>query len=116
MSNDVEVPQFAYPFRLDATGDLAVLEQDDLPDVRQCVYVALRTPVGSRPLAPQAGVEDLTFVDELDAEQLAATLEDQEPRAQITVTAQPVSAIGELAVSVDVALTGEPSTDPTETI
>lgn len=103
-----EVPQLAFPLRIDpATGDFAVVEQDSLDDVRQCVYTLMLTPLGVRPLAPDIGVEDPTFSAGVDPDALAATLEEQEPRATVTVTANPVAGTGEQQITVEVGLASE---------
>lgn len=112
--SDIEIPHIAFPLRQAPAADgggLVEVEQDTIDDVRQCVHVLLRTPLGVRPLAPQVGVEDPTFT-RVDGDVLAATLEDQEDRAAVTVTASPVDATGEQQIEVLVALADEP--DPQE--
>jgi hypothetical protein len=109
MSADLP-PQFAYPMRLGPDGDFLTIPQDSLQEVQQSVYVLMRTPLGVRPLAPAIGMEDPTFT-EPDPDVLAATLEDQEDRADVTVTVGTVDDTGELAIQVEVAL----STSESET-
>jgi phage baseplate assembly protein W len=108
-----DVPHLAFPLRLAEDGGFAVVEQDTLEDVRQCVHVVLVTPRGSRPLAPNVGIEDPAFMAGVDAAELQAALEgdDGEPRARVTIEADPVSAGGEQSVSVRVDLADEPPAD-----
>jgi phage baseplate assembly protein W len=101
----IDIPQLTYPLALTG-GDFAQVEQGTLDDVRQNVLVLLRTPLGVRPLAPDVGVQDPTFTT-VDPEALQATLTDAdtgEPRARVTVTADPIDPAGEQRVAVDVAL------------
>lgn len=107
-----DIPHIAYPLRLTATG-LEQVEQDSIDDVRQCVHVLLRTPVGARPLAPDVGVEDPTFSEGVDPEQLAAELEGQEDRARITITAAAPDETGEQAVQIAVDLADDDAVDTT---
>lgn len=107
MAEYPEIPHLAFPLRLTDSGSFAVVEQDTIDDVRQCVHVLLRTPLGVRPLAPEIGVEDPTFETGIDGDVLAATLEEQEPRASVTVVAAPVDPSGEQQLEVRVALAGE---------
>jgi hypothetical protein len=93
MAERVKIPHIAWPLRLTDDGTLAVVEQDTIEDVRQCVRVLRRTPLGARPLAPLVGVPDPTFSAGVDPEDLEERLEDEdtgEPRAEVTVTATPI--------------------------
>ena len=74
----------AWPLRLSA-GGLAVVEQDTLDDVTQCVSVLLHTQVGARVLEPDFGIEDPTFSDGLDVDEVVEAAADYEPRAAIDV-------------------------------
>lgn len=107
MADDITVPHLAFPLRQAADGGLAVVEQDTIDDVRQCVHVLLRTPIGARPLAPAVGVDDPTFSSGVDGDELAARLEDQEPRATVSVSASVVDDTGGQEIEIDVALAGE---------
>lgn len=105
----IEIPHIAFPLRQAADGTLAAVEQDSLDDVRQCVHVLLRTPLGARPLAPDTGVEDPTFSQGVDPDELATRLagEDNEPRAELTITARPVGATGDQQLRITVGLAGD---------
>ena len=101
-------PHFAFPLTLTPAGDFAVVEQDELPEVRQCVIVLLGTPRGGRALAPDVGIPDPTFTTGIDPGALEAQLMDPEtgePRARVTVTTTAVSArTGRQGARVDVQL------------
>lgn len=110
---DLPPRQLAYPLRLDG-GDLAVVEQDTIEEVRQSVFTLVRTPIGARPLAPGVGVDDPTFSEGVDPDELAALLMDDEtgePRAEVTVTAEPIDGTGEQQIRVEVALAGDEPED-----
>lgn len=99
-----DVPHLKWPLELLPDGSLAVVEQDTIEDVQQCVFVLRETPIGSRPLAPKVGTIDPTFVG-ADPADVEASLTDPvygEPRALVTVT---VDGPGpEQTVDVQVAL------------
>src|SRR5690606_15301925 len=104
---DGRVPHLAYPLRRAASGALAVVEQDTLADVRQCVHLLARTPRGARPLAPDIGVEDPTFGGGVDPLALAGDLESWEPRAAVRVEADGPGGDGAQRVRVHVDLAAE---------
>lgn len=93
-----------FPLRLDIDGSFAAAEQDTVEDVQSCVHVLLVTPLGARPLAPTIGVDDPTFTEGVVPGQLEATLLDQEPRAALSITAEPIGATGEQTVRIEVGL------------
>lgn len=103
---DVLVPHFDFPLRLESDGTIAVVEQDTLEEVQAAVYMLALTHRGSRPLAPEMGVDDPLFGPGVDADELAADLEDQEPRAAVTVTVTD-DGPGDETVTVEVALASE---------
>lgn len=119
MARTVDIPHLLFPLRLTEAGTLAVLEQDTIEDVRQCVTVLLRTPLQARPLAPEVGVPELLFGAQIDALLLAAALEDPQtgdPRARVTVTSSPPDEAGNQALVVRVALAdGAAGQDPDAT-
>ena len=86
-----EVPHYATPFRI-VNGEIAVVEQDSVEDIEQCVEAVLRTILGSRLLdAPDFGVPDETFVQQTpnpSAEIYITAVEAQEPRARVLGTAR----------------------------
>lgn len=84
---DIQVPQFAFPFRFNPDGSVAVNEQDSLADVKACVAVILSYHVGDRPELPEFGIPDPTFSETVDLGPILAAVERWEPRAQAAATA-----------------------------
>ena len=86
------VPHFDLPFRFDATGHAAVVDQDTLEDVSNCVQAVLRTTVGQRQEMPTFGITDPTLQTQpiLQGDIIAAVL-DQEPRAVLVIDQSPDS-------------------------
>lgn len=106
-----EPMHLAFPLRLEPDGSLRQVAQDSLEDVRSCVHVNLHTPVGARPLAPDIGIDDITFSVGVDAESLTAELEGMEPRARVSITASPIDERGHQQLQVDVGLVGDDNDD-----
>jgi len=84
----VDVPHLAVPLRLTPAGRAAVVEQDGLDDVTQCVHTLITTVAGSRLEALEYGVPDLTWstsarADGLDVAGIEAALAVWEPRAEV---------------------------------
>lgn len=91
MSDDLQVPQLAFPLRLDSNGDFAQVEQDSLDDITDSVAVLISTPVGSRIEVPEYGIPDVTFAPgglDFDATALEDAIQTWEPRAKVTITDQ----------------------------
>jgi hypothetical protein len=99
-----DVPHLAWPFRLPGRT-LAVVEQDDIEDVRQNVHSYLATEKGERPLAPDFGLDDPTFGPGVNTARLSAEIEAAEDgRARVEITATGPDPSGRMAVTVSVAL------------
>lgn len=84
-----DVPHFDLPFRF-ATPHAAVVEQDTVEDVSNCVYAILVCPLGFRVELPAFGIDDPTFAmpgPELD--ELRDEIETWEERAGIVLDAHP---------------------------
>ena len=78
-----------FPPQLDSTGHIAAVEQDSDEDILDCVYVALKTELGTRFYVPNFGVTDYTFTQEpLPNPQLLAEIRTSEPRAAYDLSAQ----------------------------
>lgn len=87
--SSVETPHFDVPLRLQGSS-FAVVEQDTIEDVADCVTVIVSTPIGWRDEAPTFGIPDLAFVRQpLDAQELAREIGSQEPRAQLIIDERP---------------------------
>lgn len=52
----------SFPFRLDASGSIATVEQDSDADVEELLAIAALTVPGERILAPTFGINDPAFV------------------------------------------------------
>lgn len=80
------LPHLTVPLRL-VNGSFATAEQDTLAELESNVEVILRTPVGTRPLLPEFGVPDVTFLREgADPTVIEQAVTRWEPRATVTVT------------------------------
>lgn len=104
-------PHLAYPLQLTDGGYLKVYEQDTLEDVRNCVSVLMRTPIGARSLAPLVGVPDPTFTRGVNGPVLKRILEhpeNGEPRADVTVRALDPLPNGQQQVGIAVDLADQP--------
>lgn len=101
-----DIPHLAWPLRL-ANGTLATVEQDTLTDVTQCVNVLLHTPRGARVLLPDYGIEDPTFTDGLDLDEVLEQVADYEERADVTVLELVDSDSGESTTRLQVDLAAE---------
>lgn len=99
-----DVPHLAWPFRL-AGNRLVQVEQDSLEDVQQSVYAYLATPLGSRPLSPDFGIDDPTFGPGLNGARLAADIEaSEEGRAVVAVVIRGPDEFGQQQITVQVDL------------
>jgi hypothetical protein len=83
-------PHLAVPFRI-IGGKTAVVEQDSVDEVRDCVFALLSTRLGSRIELPEYGIPDELFglvaPGEIDISALLAVIEEWEPRAGATGSA-----------------------------
>jgi hypothetical protein len=89
VSTVIETPRFDLPFRIGQQG-AAVVEQDTLDDVANCVVVVLSCPRGWREEAPNFGVPDFAFKRQpIGTEQINSLVSSQEPRAVLVVNERP---------------------------
>lgn len=80
----VTIPHFAFPLRIDGSGHLATVAQDSVDDILSCVYMALKTPIGSRVYVPNFGVDDYTFSNApVRLAEIQAQIVASEPRAEV---------------------------------
>jgi hypothetical protein len=90
MSDPVVVPHFDFPFRLATSGHPAVVEQDTIEDISNCVAAVLLTRVGEREVSPDFGSDDFTFQKQpLDVADAAERILLQEPRANVIFEQHP---------------------------
>lgn len=87
----------------------AEVEQDTLDEIRQSVALLCEIRPGQLPWAPDTGTPSLIGSHDPDeaAATLQAALSDQEPRAQINVTALPTEG---RTLRLEVAVTGDDRT------
>lgn len=99
----VIAPHFDLPFRLGAAA--AVVEQDTVDDVANCVYLLIRTHLGSRPEATAFGIRDLAFSTiPLDKNEIRDVISSSEPRAA-AIIAERVDAFDSLIDHVVIEVT-----------
>jgi phage baseplate assembly protein W len=85
----VNTPHFNFPFTLTSAG-AQVVEQDSEDDITNCVRAILSTPKGWRDEVPEFGIDPPTFsLQPLGAEEIAAEVMMQEPRADLVATEHP---------------------------
>lgn len=83
------VPHFDMPFRFSGSH-AAVVDQDTLDDVSNCVEAILRTFEGQRQELPDFGIVDPVFNRQpIPLEPIIAAILDQEPRASILIEQAP---------------------------
>lgn len=94
-------PHLGLPFRLSGSS-FAVTEQDSSEEVSDCVEAVLRTPQGSRIDVPAFGRPDDTFAQlgkaAPNAEPYLAAIEEWEPRATVSGTAEAEESIERIIV------------------
>jgi phage baseplate assembly protein W len=96
------LPHFAFPLRMAEGGHLAVVEQDSDEDILSCVYVALKTPIGSRPYVTDFGVDDYTFTPALSGmDELQAQIQASEPRVTADLSTEVQDLIETVIVGVE---------------
>lgn len=90
MSDDT-TPQFAMPFRLNVAGtDALTVAEDSEDDVRSCVEVLIRTPVGFFEEAPELGGQPEPFEEgDVDLDEIQSAVSQWEPRADPLIEAHP---------------------------
>lgn len=91
MSDEILVPHLALPFRFERSGAAAVLEQDTVEEIAQCVQVLVLTHEGERLPVPDYGIADLVFNDSTDIVSITDAIEEWEPRAASRIIENPDS-------------------------
>ncbi len=89
------------PLSLGGDGSFRTVAEDSPEEVLQNVLVVLRTRPGERLATPDLGVRDPVF-DGLDVAEALAEVAEWEPRADVTVVEQALSAEGVQSVRLDV--------------
>lgn len=84
----VEVPHFDLPFRF-VNGRAAVVEQESIKEVTNCVEAILRYPLGFRDELPEFGAPDQVFTEgPIDTDELESIVHRWEPRAEALIEEQ----------------------------
>lgn len=98
------VPKFRWPFQMQPLNQgAAVVEQDSVQEVAQCVYAILATEEGTRPELPDFGLEDSAFkLGGLDLELIRDVAEEWEPRADLLTESTWSQLLQEVKVRVGV--------------
>lgn len=99
-----DIPHLKWPFAYESSHlRLAQVDQDSIEDLEQSAHAFLVTPLGSRPLNPDFGIEDPTFGPGVDPALLARQIEDSEDgRADVSITVVGPDEQGVQQVTVEV--------------
>lgn len=89
MSDDVQVPHFAFPFRFGSHGAAEVVEQDTHAEIEQNVKVLVLTERGERLEVPDFGIDDLVFQTDVDEAAIAAQAREWDERAEVLMAEEP---------------------------
>lgn len=99
----VEVPHFAQPFSISATG-AAVVEQDSAADVAACVYRVAVCPQGYREELPSFGIPQLARTPlPLNLPALESAITFWEPRADLAAAEQLEAASEAVGIELEVS-------------
>jgi hypothetical protein len=93
-------PHLAFPPRIGSGGHLDTVEQDSDEDILACVYVALKTPIGTRLYVPNFGVSDYTFGFVVPVSELQTEIQTSEPRANTELSQEIDNLIEQVVVGV----------------
>lgn len=81
---EVIIPHFDLPFRITLNHHAAVVQQDTVEDVTNCVNAILRTTRGTRYYVPLFGIDDPTFqIAPIDLVAIENQVAESEPRAHM---------------------------------
>lgn len=84
------VPHFDLPFRFDGTQHVAVVDQDTLEDVGNCVQAIVRTAIGQRQEYPDFGITDITLQTQpINQAEILDQIIEFEPRASGAISQAP---------------------------
>lgn len=80
----VDVPHLKVPFAIVGPA-AAVVDQNSIEEIEQCVLAVVKTEVGQRIERPEFGIVDPTFEQigpDSDADEIVAAIEEWEPRVE----------------------------------
>lgn len=84
-----DVPHFALPFRF-TSPHAAVVEQDSIDEIADCVLAVMLCPYGYRVELPEFGLPDPVFsTPHVDVVQMRQAVELWEPRAALVLQEHP---------------------------
>lgn len=89
VSDPVEIPHFAFPFRFGAGGGAVVVEQDTVEEVEQGVKVLMLTELGERLEVPDFGINDPVFQTDIDLAEISAAAVEWDERVEVALTEEP---------------------------
>ena len=76
-------PKIKMPFKIVGTG-IALIEQDTIEEIAQCVYTVLATEIGSRDEEPEFGITDQAHRKlGADFAEMEQAIDEWEPRATV---------------------------------
>lgn len=102
----VLIPHFDYPFHF-SSGHVAVVDQDTIDDITNCVAAILSTRQGNRLEAPDFGIEDLTFeLQPLSLSGIIQSVLTDEPRAALLLDQHP-DLVDQLIARITASVTQE---------
>lgn len=91
MLSDDATPQFAMPFRMNPSGiEPELVEEDSEEEIRSCVEVLIRTPLGFFDEAPELGGRPELFEEGgPDLDEIQSAISQWEPRADPLIESRP---------------------------
>lgn len=103
-----DIPQFKFPPELDASGNLAVVEQGSAEEITQRVHVLLLTPLGHLDSLPDFGLEDQAHLQGgADLSEIARQLDLHIPADGLAVAMQEdLDALNQALAIVDIQIGG----------
>jgi phage baseplate assembly protein W len=100
------IPHFDIPLRYNGATP-AVVDQDTVEDIINCVEVAIRTTQGQRIEIPDFGIPDLTFSQQpVPVQEIFDTILKYEPRATILIDQNP-SVINQMIAEIKVRVSAQ---------
>lgn len=89
--DDRDTPEFAMPFRMNPAGtEPEIVAQDSEAEVRSCVEILIRTPLGFYEEAPELGGRPEPFEEgKMDLDEIQAAISQWEPRADPIIEERP---------------------------
>jgi phage baseplate assembly protein W len=89
VSDPVQIPHFAFPFRFGERGAAVVIEQDSYEEIEQCVKVLMLTEIGERLEVPDFGILDVTFRNGADTSSIEAAAKEWDERVETDISEEP---------------------------